>query len=207
MSREGITTVIDVGANTGQYALRLRDTGFAGHIASFEPLPEAFRVLSRLAARDPRWTAVNKAVAEDPGSLSMHVAANSVSSSLLPVADAHRQAAPDSATVNEITVECTTMYEVIGELRGESVMIKADTQGFELPVLRGARTRLSEVRLVELELSLAELYSGQALFREVDAYLLEQGFALKSLEEGFFDENTGELLQVDAVYCNLRTRA
>ena len=44
-----------MGANRGQYARRLRRTGFKGHIASFEPVPAVFEELRATAAEDPRW--------------------------------------------------------------------------------------------------------------------------------------------------------
>jgi hypothetical protein len=40
----------------------------------------------------------------------------------------------------------------------------------------------------------------------MDARLVRAGFELVSLEEGFFDEASGELLQIDAIYVNTRLR-
>ena len=48
---ERIDLLLDVGANEGQYAVRMRRAGFAGRIVSFEPLSEAFAVLERRARR------------------------------------------------------------------------------------------------------------------------------------------------------------
>jgi hypothetical protein len=119
------------------------------------------------------------------------------------MSERHREAAPASATIGEISVECMTLESVLASTPGRSVMVKIDTQGFELPVLRSAGEAIRGVRLIELEMSLVELYAGQAMFRELDAFLLARGFALRSLEEGFFDAQSGELLQVDAVYANV----
>jgi len=203
MQRYGITTVIDIGANAGQYASLLRRGGYSGRIQSYEPLPDAFAQLNRLAESDSCWEAINKAVGAQNEPLTMHVAANSVSSSILPIADVHRQAAPSSATVGEISVECTRLDAILSPLSGEVVMVKADTQGLELPILRSAGELLGNVCLIELEMSMVELYSGQALFREVDEFLLRRRFELKSVEEGFFDSDSGELLQIDGIYANL----
>jgi len=203
MQRYGIDTVIDIGANTGQYATLLRDCGYTGQIQSYEPLPSAFAQLRSRAASDPLWTPINRAVGEKAETIKMHVAANSVSSSILSVAELHRQAAPDSGSVAEIMVQSATLDAILAPLAGNSVMVKADTQGFELPILKRAGNLLSSVRLIEIEMSLVELYQGQALFREVDGFLLARRFELRSIEEGFFDAATGQLLQIDAVYGNV----
>jgi FkbM family methyltransferase len=202
MQRYEIDSVIDIGANAGQYATLLRTSGYAGRIQSYEPLPDAFAQLCRRADGDPLWTPINQAVGNSAGTLTMHVAANSVSSSILEVAEVHRQAAPASASVATITVQSTGLDSVLAALDADSVMVKADTQGFELPILKSAGSLLHRVRLIEIEMSLTELYEGQALFREVDEFLLAQNFELKSIEEGFFDADTGELLQIDAIYGN-----
>jgi FkbM family methyltransferase len=202
IQRYGIDTVIDIGANTGQYATLLRDCGYTGRIQSYEPLPSAFAQLRSCAASDPLWTPINQAVGEKAETVKMHVAANSVSSSILSVAELHRQAAPDSGSIAEIMVQSTTLDSILVPLAGNSVMVKADTQGLELPILKRAGNLLGNVGLVEIEMSLVELYQGQALFREVDGFLLARGFELKSIEEGFFDAATGQLLQIDAVYGN-----
>src|ERR1019366_9602096 len=51
----GITCVIDIGANTGQYGRELRETGYTGRLISFEPLSTPFQVLAKRAAKDPSW--------------------------------------------------------------------------------------------------------------------------------------------------------
>ena len=57
-------TVIDVGANQGQYGQFLRSIGFTGSIISFEPLSDAFKTLSALSENDPNWHAYNHALGD-----------------------------------------------------------------------------------------------------------------------------------------------
>ena len=47
MKRAGISLVLDVGANVGQYAKIARKAGYKGQIVSFEPLGQAFSKLAR----------------------------------------------------------------------------------------------------------------------------------------------------------------
>ena len=66
-------------------------------------------------------------------------------------------------------------------------MLKIDTQGFELPVLRGAEGILQHVELIQAELSLVELYEGQAGYLELLNHLAEIGFMPWMFLPGFTD--------------------
>src|SRR5690242_20492587 len=57
-----IDTVIDVGANTGQYASALRKAGYTGRIISFEPLSEAYAELEKKSRPDPKWRVFQTAI-------------------------------------------------------------------------------------------------------------------------------------------------
>jgi len=205
-SRE-ITTVVDIGANAGQYGLLLRRLGYTNRIISYEPLPEAFARLSATARADPSWAVSQKAVGSAHGEVVMQIARNSVSSSILEMSPIHVKAAPDSRVVGTIAVNCISLDEILSDMDGESVMVKIDTQGYEQSVLASGMNSIKLVSLFEIETSFVELYYGQALFREIDAFMNKAGFKLSSLEEGFFDESSGELLQCDAIYSRLSSES
>ena len=97
--------VLDVGANAGQYASRLREDGYEGPILSFEPLQEAYQRLEAAAADDPKWHTMRVALAEEARTASIHVSANSYSSSILSITDRCVDAAPDAAYVGTERVE------------------------------------------------------------------------------------------------------
>ena len=59
--------VIDVGANTGQYAHQLRSSGYGGKIVSFEPVKDAFEFLSENAKHDPNWITIQAALGSQVG--------------------------------------------------------------------------------------------------------------------------------------------
>ena len=56
------------------------------------------------------------------------------------------------------------------------------------------------MRVVECELSLVELYGGQALMGELVQWLGGMGFALWGLRPGLADGVRGQLLQVDGLF-------
>lgn len=202
----GTRLVIDIGANTGQFAAEVRTYGYLGRILSFEPLPDAFVELSRHAQRDRLWDVVASGLGSADGTIAINVAGNSVSSSPLTMLDRHLDAAPGSAVVNQVMVPVARLDSVLAnrrvldDLGDQAPYLKIDTQGFEREVLDGAPDTLKKVSAVEVELSLVELYEGQPLFDEILAVLDAAGFRLAGLQPGFWDQKTGETLQVDGLF-------
>jgi FkbM family methyltransferase len=197
-----IDTVIDVGANVGQYGASLRASGFSGRIVSCEPLSDAVARLQRRAAKDPRWTAIRTAVGAEPGTLEINVSANSYSSSVLPMTSAHTGAAPGSEYVGAEQVDVTTIAALV-EAEGidpARTWLKIDTQGYEAQVLAGAGALLGSFAAVQLELSFVPLYEGQELFDDVVARLTGAGLTMFGLDAGFSDPRTGRTLQCDGVF-------
>jgi FkbM family methyltransferase len=206
MRERRIDLVLDVGANDGQYGEGLRRSGYGGRIVSFEPLASARRELERRSAGDPGWETRPFALGDASGTMSLHVAGNSSSSSLLPMTPSHVASAPESAYVAEELIEICTLDELATEVvrPGERVWLKLDVQGYELAVLRGADHTLDQVEVVETELSLVELYKGQALLKDVVNHLNVGGFGAWFFEPVFRDPATGELLQVDGIFARRR---
>ncbi|MFN9532802.1 MAG: FkbM family methyltransferase, partial [Cyanobacteriota bacterium] len=56
--------------------------------------------------------------------------------------------------------------------------LKLDVQGAELMVLQAAQATLADITVVQCEVEFVELYEGQPLMADVDAFLRSQGFCL-----------------------------
>jgi len=202
MAARGIDLLLDVGANAGQFGRELRDYGYRGRIVSFEPLAAPYAELARRAAADDLWTAVHTAVGDRDGTLTINVAANSDSSSALAMDDRHLAAAPQAAYVG---VEETPLSRL--DLLAAPYLdgarrsyLKVDTQGYEWQVLDGAPDVLARAAAVELELSLVELYEGQRTWLELVERMRSAGLRPVGLGHDFWDERTGETLQVDGIF-------
>ena len=78
--------------------------------------------------------------------------------------------------------------------------MKIDTQGFEKNVLEGSINSLKYINGIQIELSLKPLYKGSLLYLDMIKYMKRYNFELVSLENGFSDHKTGELLQVDGIF-------
>ncbi len=192
--------LIDVGANTGQYVDLVRALGYEGWIRSYEPSSEAYAVLSRRAAGDPRWTPQRLALGGQEGTATLHVSANSVSSSVLPVRGDHVRAAPKSATVAHEQVPMSTLDAQLADVAGERLWVKLDVQGAEGAVLRCALATLRRTSVVQSEMSLLELYEGQTDYLELCELRRRQRMRLVHVSPGFQDPHTGELLQMDGLF-------
>ena len=197
-----IDTVIDIGANTGQFAVALRKAGFAGRIHSVEPLSDAFAGLRSKADRDPAWTVERAAVSDASGTITINVSGNSVSSSVLPMLDRHSIAAPASRYVSAEQVPATTVDQIVADqgMRPASTLLKIDVQGYEKAVLDGAGKTLDSFGAVRTEMSLVALYDGQALLPEIVSLMDANGFDLWFVEPGFVEPGTRRLLQLDGVF-------
>lgn len=199
---EGVTVVLDAGANIGQWAAKLRREGWHRRIISFEPLADAFADLERAAASDSAWECRRLALGDADGLATLNVAGNSMSSSLLPMEERHLRGAPESAYVSSESVPTARLDSIANELLSpiDRAYLKLDVQGYELRALEGARETFPQVVAIEVELSLMPLYRGQALYLEVIEWLDRAGYGIASLEGGYADPRSGELLQLDAVF-------
>src|SRR6185436_15148347 len=165
-----IDLVLDVGANTGQFASEIRQGGYKGRIVSFEPLSQAHSELLVSSASDSMWEAYPRcALGDHNGEVEINIAGNSWSSSILPMLESHRSAEPESAYEGKEIVPIKTLDAVAAHyLKGaQAPFLKIDTQGFEWLVLDGARDTLPKIKGILVELSLVALYAGQHLWREV----------------------------------------
>lgn len=202
LSRFGVTVVLDVGANAGQYARELRGIGYRRRIVSFEPLSSAYAALSSLAAADPAWQAVNLALGSAPGEAVLNVAGNSWSSSLRPMLDAHLSAAPESEYVGSETVTVERLDAVFDRYvqPDDRVWLKIDTQGHEADVLDGAGAVLDRVDTIQLEMSTVGMYEGELPFLQMYRRLESLGYACVHLEPGLVDPHDERLLQLDGYF-------
>jgi len=203
-----ITLVLDVGANDGQYARQLRASRYAGKIVSFEPSLEAYKKLAANCASDPKHSAHNCALGDSDAQVGMYCTANTYSSSLLPLANNGYNDYPALAVSSLETVAVHTLDAMFDKLveKDDRILLKIDAQGYEKAILVGASSSLSSIDAVEVELSLQELYSGQALLPDIIALLAKQGFICTWLERGYVDPRTGDLLQVDGLFERLELR-
>lgn len=203
MEGHGIDTVLDIGANRGQTRDMLRQARFKGEIISVEPLPALQDELQKKARKDKRWRVLPPlALGDKNGECEINVSSSSDMSSLLPASDALMKALPKTQVVETAKIPMKTLdalYEELG-LAGKRVFVKIDTQGYEMAILRNANVALAKIAGIQVEMSLFEIYKGEALFDEIVAFLKDKGFTPHMLIETNFSKKLNRQLQVDGIF-------
>lgn len=199
-----VNTVLDIGANSGQYAGGLRRAGYKDRIVSFEPLPGPFALLERKASKDSHWDCRRCALGEVDGTVSINIAGNAgASSSVLPMLERHRDAFPPANYVGTEEVPIFRLDSLAPEILrpADVAFLKIDVQGFEKQVLAGAATTVRERCIgIQLELSFVPLYEGAMLIREALDLVYSLGFTLTGLLPGFTDPRNDQMLQADGIF-------
>ena len=195
--------LLDIGANTGQFASEIRQKGYDGKIVSFEPLIDARKKLLENASKDKNWIVHEQAALGDHnGFVDINISKNSVSSSILPMLSSHYEAEDNSIYIGSEKTPIITLDSVANKYLAQSsnCFIKIDTQGYEWQVLNGAINTLKKSKGILCELSLVPLYKEQHLWKEMIERFEREGFVLWSIQKAFTDMRNGRTLQVDAVF-------
>lgn len=197
-----IATVLDVGANDGAFANELREQGYRGRIVSFEPIAEIFDRLQARAARDPLWQVHHLALGDVDEQRTIAVSEQDVFSSLLPPTQrsADLWSGIAAARREQVTVERLDTFLARHPDYLDKPYLKIDTQGFELPVLRGAEASLSHFRCIQAELAFTPLYEGQEPWTEVIAWLAERGYVPVLAKENGVDWERMRVVEMDFVF-------
>lgn len=201
--RHGVDLVLDVGANTGQYAGYLRTAGYTGRIVSFEPLSDAHEHLQRHAAKDAAWSVAPRlALGDRIGQTDINISAERDMSSILPFTDEAMRFTPSSKPVGTEQVAVTTLDEVWEKYvsADDCAFLKIDTQGYEETILDGARDSLGRLRGLQLELSMVPIYEGEANWRTLVDRMEAAGFVLTYIIPGYYSRHVGRMLQFDGIF-------
>lgn len=199
-----INTLLDIGANIGQYAQKMRNLGYTNKIISFEPLNGAFEILKKSAKGDKNWIVNNYGLGDADSTGVINISGNSDSSSILEMLPTLSESAPGLEYIGKQEIVIKKLDTIFNSFvkSEDCVMLKIDTQGFEKNVIDGALQSLKRIKVIQLEMSIVPLYKNEMLFLDMIKYLENKGFQLFSLENGHFNRKSGQLLQVDGIFVN-----
>jgi FkbM family methyltransferase len=203
ITKYDIDCILDIGANEGQFAKKIKEYGYKKQIISFEPLSSAYSKLLKNSHNDINWEVFRKIALGDSNDHSvLNVSNYSPSSSILPFTTNHLQAKPKAIMTGTEKIEMAKLDSLAEELNLniKNVLLKIDAQGYESKILNGSNNVLNKCKIVFCEVSFKELYKGQELWTEILNFMLSKNFKIASIENGFFNEITNELLQADVIF-------
>jgi FkbM family methyltransferase len=200
MRRLGIGTVLDIGANEGQFAHKIIHLFPEATLHCFEPLKDAYATLKRGLEGLKNVSVHPFALGDSNTQADIMLNNYSASSSFLSLGDTHKANFATATEAHRETVVIKRLDDIAGELNlsGE-LFIKIDVQGFEDKVIQGGRKTISRARMVMLELSFEELYIGQPLFDKIYGLMRELGFHYHGNVEQL-ESTDGRFLQADGLF-------
>jgi FkbM family methyltransferase len=197
-----VDCVLDVGANFGQYAERLRRIGFKGLIVSFEPIPAAVSAIMKAQGGEKLWVVKQIALDSHSRTLNFNVMKSTQFSSLHEPDLSGTAAFRDVNSVEQkISLQTQTLAEVLPALQAEfgftRPFLKMDTQGHDVAVVQGAGNQISQFVGLQSELALTPLYQGVNTYYEALEYYRSLGFKLS----GLIPNNAGHFPDLNEVDC------
>lgn len=171
---------IDVGANEGQTISFLRKYFDRPRIYAFEPSADMFSILKSKQYGE-LVEIFNLALGDREERRELVKFSLPVMNSLLRMDPSIQNPFRDMEAIATEPVDVTTLDLFFRKHNISAVdLLKVDTQGFDLRVLRGAQASLASgiVRNVYVELNFVPMYGGQSSAREIDDFLAGHGFKL-----------------------------
>lgn len=193
--------IVDVGANVGQFGKKIRQYYPEAHLYSFEPIPLVYKELSENFKSDKNFTGFNAGLGDKEGRMEFYMNEFSDSSSLLPMADLHKENYPFTKNEKVIYVDVKTLDGCIDINKIEKpYLLKLDVQGFEEQVINGGSEIVKNAAMIITESTYKELYKGQSLFDSIYEKLKGFGFQFMGNLDQMNAPFNGEPLQGDAIF-------
>jgi FkbM family methyltransferase len=166
-----IDTIIDIGANTGQFAKEILKIYPYAKLYSFEPLPKPYQALSEWAINQETYKIHTFNIALGPIKqkvvMNLHLD-HSPSSSILTSTKLNGDLYPQTIKQNLIEVQQDTLDNIMKDIKlNGNILIKMDVQGYENMVISGGKEVFSKAIACITEISIDNLYENQAEFSKL----------------------------------------
>lgn len=193
-------TIVDIGANRGQFSLVARNTIKKAKIYAFDPLEISEKVFNKVFYNDKNINFFNVAIGPSPEKRTMHISKKDDSSSILSIGKLQSDLFPGTEESHEATINVDRLDSFINESHIESpALLKLDVQGFEYEALIGCKKILTLFDEIYCECSFYELYLGQKLANDIIELLSNNGFVLDGIYNTSYDKD-GCAVQSDFLF-------
>lgn len=196
-------TVVDVGANQGQFCRAVLAWRPSSRVHCLEPVPACREILLREFGGRSNVKVHSLALGDREGDLDFRQTPGSDGSSFHEPTPAMREAFPQltgGSLIKAPTVKLATFLGRNGIARCD--LLKLDVQGHEGPVLRDVAGCRKIIAAILVEVSFESLYEGDTPQGELIAHLQAAGFDLHCFTHFIHDPVSLRLLQADALLLN-----
>lgn len=183
-------TIVDIGANKGQFALVARRLFPNSKIFSFDPLPNSAKIFNTLFKEDADTIFFNYAIGPSIRKQTIHISKKDDSSSLLGITKLQNKLFPGTYQESTSTIDVKKLSDAIDRKKIQTKsLLKLDVQGYEYEALQGCENLLDAFDNIYCECSFVELYANQKLAHDVIKYLESRGFKLQGFYNTSYDKN------------------
>ena len=203
-----INCVLDVGAFHGDFARLLRRIGYAGLIVSFEPVATNYEALEEARVEDREWRIHRLALGSAKGDAPMRVFTGTTFHSFLPPSEYGLSRFPDKLKLERTeTVPVdrldNLLDDLVKDLDDPHILLKVDTQGHDLEVIRGLGSRVGDISALQIEMAVTPIYDGATnSFSDAFAYLERVGFQVSGLfPVSFSSSDKVNAVEFDCLMC------
>lgn len=202
-----IKTILDIGANVGQFAREAREKLPEAQIYSFEPLKQCFEALEKGFEKEPKFKAFNYALGDKERELEMHKSSYTPSSSILQMSDVHKDLFPHTKEHTQEKIFVKKLDDIAKELNlQKELLIKVDVQGFEDKVIAGGENIFKIAKVILIETSFVELYKNQPSFDDIYQKLKSLGFKYHGSMQEKVDKHSGKIISEDSLFIRSNQR-
>lgn len=196
-----IKTIIDIGANDGEFGHFLFKYFGAQKIYAFEPLPFCVPLVEKCYKNSSHLNLYNIALSNYEGEEILYQNSYPPASSLLRVSKISKTEFPQTNGEKPIKTKVKTLDSILGNIKLEKdILIKIDVQGVEDKVIKGGEKIFAQANAVLIEMSFVTIYEKQPIFDEINTLLVNSGFRFMGLKNQISSENTGQPLFAHCLY-------
>ena len=172
-----ITTVLDIGANIGEFSKEIREILEKTKIYSFEPIKDCFDKLNETMRGDENFQSFNFGLGECDCVIQINKNEYRPSSSIKQMSNNHIISFPHTKNSIKENIIIKKLDDFINKLEiTENILTKIDVQGYEREVISGGLETIKKSKVLIIENSFVELYKDQFLFDKIYSKLKEIGF-------------------------------
>lgn len=215
LKNDGFNLIVDVGANNGSLSKFFLDTYPSANVYAFEPNVNHLKALKKIELKyRNRFTPEFKGIGSLNTTISLNVHnEHDASSSFLELSEfgieeLNKFTNADVTVQEKMSVPVITLDEYFKNfnLAESKILLKSDTQGFEMEVFKGGESFLKSVNTIIVETDFFSFYENQSNPLGIINYLYARDFVLTGFTYPPGINEKGEILGADLIFRKASTR-